>query len=82
MGGVLQAVGILIGGASGLCSFIVVFSSIASAITRPENLRTVPMLFAMVAIVGGIPFGIGAALFLWGRSILRRANEDIENTYE
>ena len=60
-GGILLAVGILIAGASGLCSLVALFGFGGGV-----------NMFPIVAIVGGVPFVLGAALALAGRRILRQ----------
>lgn len=61
MGGILLAVGILIAGASGLCS-LAVLAGAGGGIN----------MFPIVALVGGVPFLLGAALAFTGRRILRQ----------
>ena len=63
-GAILLAVGILIAGASGLCSLAVLFGSGGSQFGG----MIVPVL-----IVGGIPFALGVALAFGGTAIIRRA---------
>jgi len=70
-GGILLAAGILIGGASGLCSLAFLVMGLAEP-SGGYVLSTLPL----VAIVGGIPLGIGVGLFFGGRAILRSARED------
>ena len=62
LGGILLAVGILIAGASGLCSLAVLASSLGGG----------PSMIPLVAVVGGVPFILGAALALAGRRVLRQ----------
>ena len=75
IGGILLAVGTLIAGVSGLCTLVVVGSSLAS----PSEWTSGGMnglfgSFMIVLIVGGIPFLLGIGLFLLGRRMLRRAS--------
>ena len=71
-GSILMAVGILITGASGLCSFVFVMSALGS----PSNIKIdLPIIF----FVGGIPFVIGLAVFFGGRALVRQAKRDAEN---
>jgi hypothetical protein len=63
LGGILLAIGILIAGASGLCSLVM----FAGAFTESDPGSTI----AMVTIVGGPPFLIGVGLFLGGRALLK-----------
>jgi hypothetical protein len=65
-GGLLMAVGGLIAVTSGLCSLTVAAMFVASVVQTPGDM---PGLFAMVLGFGGVPFGIGLALFFWGRSL-------------
>jgi hypothetical protein len=59
-GGILLAIGILIAGASGLCSIVMIVSSLNDAGMIP-----------LVLLIGGIPFAIGAGLAVLGRALLR-----------
>jgi len=72
-GGILQAVGILIAGASGLCSLFFLVQMMSGAGFG---------LLVLIVPIGGIPFLIGFGLFRWGRSIVRQAERDAEDTYE
>jgi len=63
-GGLLLAVGILIAGLSGLCSLA---SLISLASSGPGEFSSL----GLVALFGGIPFLIGAALIWIGRALLR-----------
>lgn len=72
-GSILMAVGILIAGASGLCSLVFVMSAFGS----PSNIKIdLPIIF----LVGGIPFGIGLAMFFGGRALVRQAKLDTSNS--
>lgn len=72
-GSILMAVGILIAGASGLCSFVFVMS----ALGPPSNIKIdLPIIF----FVGGIPFVIGLAVFFGGRALVRQAKRETEKT--
>ena len=68
-GGILLAVGILIAGASGVCSLAVLFSS--------GGLYGVGML-PFVAVIGGVPFAIGAGIAFGGRALLRADRRERE----
>jgi hypothetical protein len=71
-GGILIAVGILIAGASGLCSLYMVFSSDTfRAGATGELLSMLPP----VLLFGGIPFAVGLGLVFGGRSVIRRARD-------
>jgi hypothetical protein len=67
LGSILLAVGILIAGASGLCT--VVFFVTAGA---HGGLGVFPLML----VVGGIPFAIGLGLFFAGRALVRSGRED------
>jgi hypothetical protein len=67
LGGVLIAAGILIAGASGVCSLYMLFMPTAGS--AGERLSILPMILAF----GGIPFALGMGLLLWGWSVVRRA---------
>lgn len=65
LSGVMMAAGILIAGASGLCSGFFVVMSLAG----PGS----DGFFAVMAlIIGAPPFGLGLALFFTGRAWARR----------
>lgn len=66
-GGILIAIGILIAGASGLCSVAILFGS--------GEFAGLGMLPA-VAIFGGVPFAGGVAMAFGGRSLIRKAREE------
>ena len=67
-GGILIAVGILIAGASGLCSLAIMFSGG----TGPESLSMLPM----VLMIGGIPFAVGVLIAIGGGALIKSARED------
>ncbi len=69
-GGILVAVGLLIAGASGLCSLAVL-----ATVAGGGGAGLLEMLF-LVGMIGGVPFAVGLGLFSWGRSLLRRAREE------
>jgi hypothetical protein len=68
-GGILLAVGVLIAGASGLCSLSVLFSS--------GEFSGFGM-WPIVAVVGGVPFAIGAGIAFGGRALLRADRRERE----
>ena len=79
LGGILQAVGILIAGASGLCSLYFLTSMVGG----PGNSGPESGFFAILIIfIGGLPCASGIALFFAGRSIIRRANSDAEDGFK
>jgi hypothetical protein len=70
-GGILMAVGILIAGASGLCSAVVLFT--------PGEYSGLEM-WPAVLTVGGIPFAIGLAMAFGGRALRRRSSQGDADT--
>jgi len=68
IGGMLMAVGLLIAGASGLCTLLMFAESPPWSGESLESLT-------LVAIFGGIPFLVGTALFFAGRYIWRKGEE-------
>lgn len=68
-GGLLLGTGILVMTTSGLCSLAVVISGFSIAMREPSAIL-MPLFF------GGVPFALGFGLFRWGRSLLRRSNDD------
>lgn len=70
-GSLLLAIGGLIALLSGLCSAWILVAMLGSG-SGGEALGMIPM----VAIVGGIPFAIGAGLFMWGHKLIRSARDD------
>lgn len=72
-GGILLAAGILIAGASGLCSLYMLGSEALSPYGSPgQTLSMVPL----VLMFGGIPFAAGVGLILGGRALIRSDRED------
>jgi hypothetical protein len=70
-GGILLAIGILIAGASGLCTIVFVGSMIVDATHGPGGTGAVGNLLGVATIVGGIPFAIGLGLIFAGLSLIR-----------
>jgi hypothetical protein len=68
-GGILLAIGILIAGASGLCSLAVLFGG---------GLGGTAGMLPVVLVVGGIPFALGAALGFGGSALIRQARRERE----
>ena len=68
-GGILMAVGILIAGASGLCSLVVLFGGTGTGGNIIDGISVVLMF-------GGIPFAMGLAMFFGGRAMVRSARAD------
>lgn len=67
-GALMMVAGVLIAGLSGLCT--VVFGA-AMTQEAGHNPREVGGLFAVMAIFGGIPFGVGVLAFFIGRFLYR-----------
>jgi hypothetical protein len=65
-GGILLAVGILVAGASGLCSLAVLFGT--------GEFSGLDMWPAVLGF-GGIPFALGLAMVFGGRALIRRAGD-------
>ena len=76
-GGILMAVGILIAGASGLCSLYMIGMG---AFGGGETLT----LFPLVLLFGGIPFAAGVGLIIGGRALIRSERRDVDpgDTFE
>ena len=70
-GGILMAVGILIAGASGLCSAAIIFSGGMG----PEAMSMLPM----VLMVGGIPFAVGVLIAIGGGALIKSARQEDDN---
>lgn len=69
LGGIMLAIGILIAGASGLCSTVFMVSMIG------QSLGTLPLTaLPLVLIFGGIPFVVGLGLIFGGRALIRSAD--------
>jgi len=66
-GGILIAIGVLLAGASGLCSLTVLLS--------PGEFSGLGM-WPAVLMVGGIPFAVGIGLIFWGRALIRSHRRD------
>ena len=75
-GGLLMTVGVLIGGLGGLCtlSFIGMMLVSMSSANHSSGVLGNTLASAMLSLfVGAFPMGIGAVLFLAGRSLWRSA---------
>ena len=70
IGALLLGVGILIAGASGLCS-LVVFGSFMAEWSADGGMQEFMSAIPALAIVGGIPFASGVGLFVLGRHLLK-----------
>lgn len=73
-GSILMGVGILIAGASGLCSLVVLGEGLSDVVGGFGE------VLGIVLFVGGIPFGIGVAIFFGGRALVRQAKREAEKT--
>lgn len=74
LGGLLLGAGILIAGASGLCSTAYVVIGLVSLLYAPsvgEAAATAFFGLMLLLFVGGIPFGIGMGLIMTGRRLQR-----------
>jgi hypothetical protein len=76
-GGILLAVGILIAGASGLCSLYMLFSS---DVFRSGSGGELLSMLPLILLFGGPPFAIGVAIAFGGRSLIRQARREREPT--
>ncbi len=80
-GGILLAAGVLIAGASGLCSLAVLFS---------QGEFGGGGMLPLVLIFGGAPFALGVAMVFGGRAVIRSERqrrrqaspEDIADTFK
>jgi hypothetical protein len=70
IGGILMAIGILIAGASGLCSLVFAIGGLSGGGAE---------LIPLTLVVGGIPFTIGVGLALGGKAIINAARRDEES---
>ncbi len=68
-GGIIMAIGILISGASGLCSLVMLFGS------GGELGGTMEML-PLILMIGGIPFAVGGAIVFGGYMLFRSGRDD------
>ena len=73
LGGLIIAIGILVAGASGLCSFYMVTTSDTYRTGSTSELLS---MLPMIAIFGGLPFLAGVAMVFGGRSIIRDGRGD------
>jgi hypothetical protein len=74
-GGILLAIGILIAGASGLCTITFAISALGTSANSNNEFGGAGML-PLVAIVGGIPFLIGVGLIIAGRALIRADRDE------
>jgi hypothetical protein len=71
-GGILLAVGILIAGASGLCSLAVLFGGGFDGSGMGSFFSMLPL----VALFGGPPLAVGVGMAFGGRALIRSARAD------
>ena len=74
-GGVLLSVGILIAGASGLCSLAGLINVIVEMIYYPAPGAFLGAVLSIL-LIAGIPFAIGIGLIIAGRRTIRSAGDD------
>lgn len=67
LGGLLLAIGILIAGASGLCTIMVIVASLPISMAQLQDGILIVLAF------GGLPFAIGLTLVFGGLRLLRSA---------
>lgn len=72
LGGILMAVGILIAGASGLCTIV----TLSGAVWDSETLSMLPL----VLLIGGLPFAVGAGIAYGGYALIRNARRERERS--
>ncbi len=77
-GGILLAVGILIAGASGICSLTVLFGGGFGGSGVDDFLSMLPL----VALFGGPPLAAGIGIAFGGRALIRSAQRDAERPGE
>ena len=77
IGGILQAVGILIACLSGLCTLYVVVMSL-SGFDPSIGLSEILSGLLIIGIFGGIPFAIGLGLNTAGRRLVRLAKAEAD----
>jgi hypothetical protein len=66
-GGLLLALGILIAGLSGLCTLLIVGTSLVDGSSGGEDYG----IGMMALVIGGVPFVVGLGMFFAGRALLR-----------
>ena len=73
IGSILLGVGILIAGASGLCSAGFILFALFGVFQQGSGGL---VLLPLVLLVGGVPFAIGFGLYKWGQSLIRTADRE------
>jgi hypothetical protein len=69
IGGILMAIGILIAGASGLCSLVFAIGGLSGGGAE---------LLPLVLVIGGVPFAIGFGMAALGRSLIKAVDRESE----
>lgn len=72
-GGILLAVGILVAGVSGLCSLVFLVTGLGDS-------GGFEGMLPLILLIGGVPFLVGLGLFFAGRSLLRSARREREDS--
>jgi hypothetical protein len=73
IGGILLAVGILIAGASGICSLAVLTGGLFGGPGSPGEILS---SLGLILLFGGPPFAIGAGLIFAGRAMIRHGRAE------
>ena len=68
-GGIIMAAGILISGASGLCSLVMLFGS-------GGEFGGVMEMLPLILLIGGIPFAVGGGIAFGGYMLFRSGRDD------
>lgn len=84
LGGIMMAVGILLAGASGLCSILVFLGALSNAFHEGYNQRSIiPNILGAVLTSGvsillfaAIPFTMGISIYKFGRKLSKPENEN------
>ncbi len=71
-GSLMLGCGIIVAGLSGLCTLLVVGTTLGGSPSAQETMSVIPPAL----IFGGIPLLIGVGLWFAGRAVLRSSKED------
>ena len=74
-GGILLAVGILIAGASGVCSLYMISTS---DVFRSGSAGELLSMLPLILLFGGPPFALGVGMVFGGRSMIRQTRKERE----
>jgi len=66
-----MAMGGLVAGLSGLCSLTFLGYAIWDVVADAGRLMDVGSMLLLILAFGGVPFTIGAGIFIWGRRLRR-----------